>query len=167
MTGNGCSRISTGTDQSDGQECGGGRNTMGRRRQGQDRRLAYRSRRRSRPLSGRAQCRAHAGRRRTGVQAEPGAVGNRSPGRRVLHRQRRRPRHPPSAERDPAPRSRRHRRPRTSPDQPRLPAHPQLPRRARQRARSRPLRRPAHRYHRQGNRSGLRRQGRPARAAGL
>ena len=63
---------------------------MGRRRQGQDRRLAVRARRYRRALPGRPQCRPHARHRRRQLQAEPAAVRRGAARQAVGHRQRRR-----------------------------------------------------------------------------
>ena len=63
---------------------GGRRQPVGRRGQGQDRRLALRARRCRRALPGRAQCRPHAGDRRRHLQAEPAASGIVRPGKLSL-----------------------------------------------------------------------------------
>ena len=68
---------------------GGRRRAVGRRGQGQDRRLALRARRRDRAVPGRAQRRAHAGDRRHGLQAVAAAVGHRAAGQAQRDRQRR------------------------------------------------------------------------------
>ncbi len=60
---------------------------MGRRGQGQDRRLAVRARGYRCALSGWSQCRPHAGRRRQGLQAVAVAVRCRAAGQAVHHRQ--------------------------------------------------------------------------------
>ncbi len=72
----------------DGERRGGGR-PVGRRGQGQDRRLAVRAGGRDLPLPGRTQCRPHAGHRRRGLQAEPAALGHRALGQAERDRQRR------------------------------------------------------------------------------
>ena len=66
------------------------RHPMGRRRQGQDRRLAHRARARRRALPGRPQRRAYARHRRAQDGAAPHSVRHSAPGRIRLHRQRRR-----------------------------------------------------------------------------
>ena len=65
------------------------RHPVGRRRQGQDRRLADRARAGRRALPGRPQRRPHAGHRRQEDGAAPDPVGHPAPRRAVLHRQRR------------------------------------------------------------------------------
>ena len=67
------------------------RRPVGRRGQGQDRRLAGQPRRRRRPLPGRPQCRPHAGGRRPDLQIVAAALGHR-PRHPVGDRQRRRAR---------------------------------------------------------------------------
>ena len=71
-------------------ECGGRRLAMGRRGQGQDRRLALRTRRRGGAFPRRPQCRSHVGDRRQDLQALPAAIGRRARRQAVDHRQRRR-----------------------------------------------------------------------------
>ena len=70
-------------------QCRGDRRPVGRRGQGQDRRLAVAARRCRGALPGRPQCRPHAGHRRRRVPPEPAAVGRGAAGQAVDHRQRR------------------------------------------------------------------------------
>ena len=74
-----------------GKRCGDGR-PMGRRGQGQDRRLAVRARRYRRALPGRPQRRPHPGDRQRDVQARAPAIRRRAARQAQRHRQRRRPR---------------------------------------------------------------------------
>ena len=69
-------------------KCCRGRLPVGRRRQGQDRRLAVRAGRHRRPLPGRPQCRPHAGDQRHHLQALAAALRRGAAGEAVDHRQR-------------------------------------------------------------------------------
>ena len=73
-------------------ECGRGRLPVGRRGQGQDRRLALRAGRHRRALPGRPQCRPYARHRRRHLQAVAAAVGRGAARQAVGDRQRRRAR---------------------------------------------------------------------------
>ena len=145
-------------------ECGGRRRPVGRRGQGQDRRLAVGARRRRRALPGRPQCRPYARHRRQDLQAVAAAVGRRAPGQARRHRQRRRRRSLGAL----SPRSTSSRR-RASTVTPRQPAHrrerhadPAAAPRARPHPRG-SRRRRQDRHHRARHRPGLRGQGRPPR----
>ena len=81
-------------------QCRRRRRPMGRRGQGQDRRLAVGARRCRRALPGRPQCRPHAGRRQCRIQAEPAALRRGAARQAVDHRQRRRRRSLGAARRD-------------------------------------------------------------------
>ena len=143
------------------------RHPVGRRRQGQGRRLADRPRRRRGALPGRPQRRPHAGHqgREDGAAADP--VGHHARRRGLLHRQRRGGRPDAPAGRDRAPGGDRRRGALAPVRQRVVPADPAVPRRGRQGARgaARDQRRGQDRHHRQGHRPGLRRQGGAPRAA--
>ena len=90
-------------------ECGGDRRPVGRRGQGQDRRLAVRARRHRRALPGRPQRRPHARHRQPDLQAGASALRRRAPRQAQRHRQRRRPRSVAPRQRDRRPQAARHR----------------------------------------------------------
>ena len=83
----------------DGQ-CRRCRRPVGRRREGQDRRLALARSGRRRALPGRPQRRAHFGHRRKSVQTRAASLGNCASGQACGHRQWRRPRSLPPHRRD-------------------------------------------------------------------
>ena len=145
------------------------RHPVGRRRQGQGRRLADRPRAGRGALPGRPQRRPHAGhqRREDGAAADP--VGHHARRRGLLHRQRRRAVDPAHLlERDRAAwRRSASKCARACCISEVVPADPAVPRRGRHGARgaARVERRRQDRHHRQGHRPGLRRQGRAPRAA--
>ena len=143
------------------------RHPVGRRGQGQGRRLADRPCAGRGALPGRPQRRPHAGHqgRQDGAAADP--VGHHARRRGLLHRQRRGRRSGASARRDRAARGDRRRGALAPVHQRIVPADPAVPRRGRQGARgaARDERRRQDRHHRQGHRPGLRGQGRAPRAA--
>ncbi|CAA9499481.1 MAG: Adenylosuccinate synthetase, partial [uncultured Sphingomonadaceae bacterium] len=140
------------------------RRAMGRRGQGQDRRLAQLARRRGCQVSGRPQCGPHARHRRRGLQAVLAPLRHRA-GPAVANRQRRgvRPLALPRGG-GAAARAGRGRHPRDPPGRRHLPADPALPPRARRAARGGERPRGQDRHHAPRHRSSLRGQGRPPRA---
>ena len=140
---------------------------VGRRGQGQDRRLADRPRPGRGALPGRPQRRPHAGHRRAqdGAAADP--FGRHARRRGLLHRQRRGRRPGAPADRDRAHRAARRGRALAAVRQRILPADPALSRRDRPcpRGAAREQRQRQDRHHRQGHRPGLRGQGRAPCAA--
>ena len=144
------------------------RHPVGRRRQGQGRRLADRPRRRawcaSRAATTPATRWSSSG-VKTALQLIPSGIMR--DGVRLLHRQRRGRRSGAPARRDRAARGDRRRSALAPVHQRVVPADPAVPRRGRQGARgaARDQRRRQDRHHRQGHRPGLRGQGRAARAA--
>ena len=139
------------------------RHAVGRRGQGQDRRLAHRPRAGRGALPGRPQRRPHAGDRRQEDRAAPDPVGHPARQRRLLHRQRRGGLAAGAGRGDGRARSgRRARRRRTALHQRSLPADSSLPLGARPRARGGEGRK-EDRHHRARHRPGLRGQGGAAR----